>query len=166
MRHVVSVLLENETGALSRVVGLFSQRGYNIESLTVAPTEDKTISRLTVVTLSDDDLMEQITKQLHKLINVVTVSSLSDEQSPIEREILFLKLKAVNRTTRDDVKLLSDIFKAEIVDITSDIITLLYVGTSEQVDRFIKVCGEQSDIIETIRSGVCGIARGSHCLHI
>ena len=161
MRQVISILLENEAGALSRVVGLFSQRGYNIENITAAPTEDKSISRITILTEG-----ERITKQLHKLVNVIKVSSQQDNSCDIvEREILFVKVQAVGHTLREEIKTLCDIFKAEIVDITPELYILQFVNTSFEVDRFLKAVSEQAEVIETVRSGVCGIFRGEHSLH-
>lgn len=166
MRQVISILLENEAGALSRVVGLFSQRGYNIENITAAPTEDKSISRITILTEGDGTVVERITKQLHKLVNVIKVSSQQDNSCDIvEREILFVKVQAVGHTLREEIKTLCDIFKAEIVDITSELYILQFVNTSFEVDRFLKAVSEQAEVIETVRSGVCGIFRGEHSLH-
>ena len=166
MRHVISILIENEAGALSRVVGLFSQRGYNIDSLTVAPTDDETLSRCTILTSGDKSEAEQITKQLHKLVNVIKVSSQQDDSCGIvEREILFVKVQAVGHTQREEIKTLCDIFKAEIVDITPELYILQFVNTSFEVDRFLKAVAEQAEVVETVRSGVCGIFRGEHSLH-
>lgn len=167
MRHIVSILLENQTGALSRVVGLFSQRGYNIETITAAPTEDPSITRITITLFGDSRTIEKITKQLHKLINVIKVSILNeDADGAVEREILFVKLQAVNRDTREEIKFICDIFGSEIVDITPDLLTVQYVNTSSEIDRFLKAISEHSEVIETVRSGVCGIARGGHSLHV
>ncbi|MBO6258625.1 MAG: acetolactate synthase small subunit [Succinivibrio sp.] len=166
MRQIISILLENETGALSRVVGLFSQRGYNIENITAAPTEDNTISRITILTQGDNVSVERITKQLHKLVNVIKVSSLEDDsQGIVEREILFIKVQCIGHTLREEIKNLCDIFKAEIVDVTPELYILQYVNTSAEIDRFLKAIAEQADVIETVRSGVCGIFRGDHALH-
>lgn len=166
MRQIISILLENETGALSRVVGLFSQRGYNIENITAAPTEDNTISRITILTQGDNVSVERITKQLHKLVNVIKVSSLEDDSHGIvEREILFIKVQCIGHTLREEIKNLCDIFKAEIVDVTPELYILQYVNTSAEIDRFLKAIAEQADVIETVRSGVCGIFRGDHALH-
>mgnify|MGYP003392174247 CR=1 FL=1 len=163
MRQVISILLENEAGALSRVVGLFSQRGYNIENITAAPTEDKSISRITILTEGDGTVVERITK---KLVNVIKVSSQQDNSCDIvEREILFVKVQAVGHTLREEIKTLCDIFKAEIVDITPELYILQFVNTSFEVDRFLKAVSEQAEVIETVRSGVCGIFRGEHSLH-
>ena len=164
MRHLISVLLENESGALSRVVGLFSQRGYNIETLTVAPTEDPTLSRMTIVTLGDERVIEQITKQLHKLVDVLKVSDIT-EGSHIEREIMLVKSRANTPDARDEVKRLSEIFRGQIVDVTPDLYTVQLVGTSDKLDAFIGTLKQATEIVEVVRSGVCGIARGERALH-
>ena len=164
MRHLISVLLENESGALSRVVGLFSQRGYNIETLTVAPTEDPTLSRMTIVTLGDERVVEQITKQLHKLVDVLKVSDIT-EGSHIEREIMLVKSRANTPDTRDEVKRLAEIFRGQIVDVTPDLYTVQLVGTSDKLDAFIGTLRQATEIVEVVRSGVCGIARGERALH-
>ncbi len=166
MRQIISILLENESGALSRVVGLFSQRGYNIENITAAPTEDNTISRITILTKGDGTIVERITKQLHKLVNVIKVSSHEENSVDIVgREILFVKVKAIGHTQREEIKTLCDIFGAKIVDITQDQYILQFVESSLEVDRFLKAVGEQAEVVETVRSGVCGIFRGEHSLH-
>ncbi len=165
MRQIISILLENEIGALSRVVGLFSQRGYNIETITAAPTEDNSLSRITILTEGDNVVVERITKQLHKLVNVIKVSSIADDQSIVEREILFVKVQALGHALREELKTLCDIFKAEIVDLTPELFIIQYVNTSSEVDRFLKAVSEEADVIETVRSGVCGIFRGDHSLH-
>ncbi|WP_295483797.1 acetolactate synthase small subunit [uncultured Succinatimonas sp.] len=165
MRHIVSILLENQTGALSRIVGLFSQRGYNIETITAAPTEDKDITRLNIVTYGDAVHIEHITKQLHRLINVIKVTCLDEcESGVVEREILFVKVQAIGRGVREEIKFLCDVFKAEVVDLTPEIMTLQYVNTSSELDRFLNAVTELTDVIETVRSGVCGISRGEHAL--
>ncbi|MFC3911973.1 acetolactate synthase small subunit [Pseudaeromonas sharmana] len=164
MRHLISVLLENESGALSRVIGLFSQRGYNIETLTVAPTEDPTLSRMTIVTLGDERVIEQITKQLHKLVDVLKVSDIT-EGSHIEREIMLVKSRANTPDARDEVKRLSEIFRGQIVDVTPDLYTVQLVGTSDKLDAFIGTLRQATEIVEVVRSGVCGIARGERALH-
>lgn len=165
MRQIISILLENEIGALSRVVGLFSQRGYNITAITAAPTEDNTLSRITILTEGDNVVAERITKQLHKLVNVIKVSSIADDNAMVEREILFVKVQALGHNVREELKTLCDIFKAEIVDLTPEIFIVQYVNTSSEVDRFLKAISSESDVIETVRSGVCGIFRGDHSLH-
>ncbi len=167
MRNIISVLLENQSGALSRVVGLFSQRGYNIETITAAPTEDPTISRITILTQGDSRTVEHITKQLHKLINVIKVSILNENaEGAVEREIVFVKVQAINRTARDELAGLCTIFEAQIVDVTPALYTMLFVNTSSEIDRFLKAVSETAEVIETVRSGVCGIARGDHALHV
>ena len=157
MRHIISVLLENEPGALSRVVGLFSARGYNIETLTVAPTEDASLSRMTIVTTGSDDVIEQITKNLNKLIEVVKLVDLS-ESAHIERELMLVKVKATG-AQRAEVKRTTDIFRGQIVDVTSSVYTVQLAGTSDKLDSFIQAIGTAS-ILEVVRSGVTGIARG------
>lgn len=163
MRRIVSVLMENEPGALSRVVGLFSQRGYNIESLTVAPTEDATLSRLTLVTVGNDHKIEQVTKNLNKLIDVVKLVDLT-EGSHIERELLLVKVRATG-AQRDEVKRSVDIFRGQIVDVTSNMYTVQVAGTSEKLDAFLQALGEHT-IVEVVRSGVSGIARGEKVLSV
>ncbi|MBN8430362.1 MULTISPECIES: acetolactate synthase small subunit [Microbulbifer] len=163
MRRIISVLMENEPGALSRVVGLFSQRGYNIESLTVAPTEDSTLSRLTLTTIGDDHKIEQITKNLNKLIDVVKLVDLT-EGSHIERELLLVKVRATG-AQRDEVKRSVDIFRGQIVDVTSNMYTVQVSGTSEKLDAFLQALGEHT-IMEVVRSGVSGIARGEKVLSV
>jgi acetolactate synthase-1/3 small subunit len=161
MRHIIALLLENESGALARVVGLFAQRGYNIDSLTVAATEDPTMSRLTLVTRGDDQVIEQITKQLHKLIEVVKLVDLS-ESAHIERELMMVKVKA-NGEQREEVKRTADIFRAQIIDVSPTTYTIQVVGTSEKLEAFIEaLTGTQ--ILETVRTGVSGISRGEKAL--
>ena len=163
MRHVISILIENEAGALSRVVGLFSQRGYNIDSLTVAPTDDPTLSRCTILTTGEKDEAEQITKQLHKLFCVFRVSALFEEaEGGIEREMVLVKVNTPNRNVRDEVKGLADIFSAKIIDVNAEIFTLEYVGTSSETDNFIQTLCKLAEVVEVVRSGVLGIAKGTH----
>ena len=156
-RHIISMLLENESGALSRVAGLFSARGYNIESLTVAPTEDATLSRLTLVTSGSEDVIEQITKQLNKLVDVVKLVDLT-EGPHIERELLIIKVNA-NGAMRDEVKRLVDIFRGRIIDVTETTYTIELTGTSDKLDAFVQAV-HGAGIVEVVRSGVSGIARG------
>ncbi|GGB49663.1 acetolactate synthase small subunit [Oceanisphaera marina] len=158
MRRIISLLLENESGALSRVVGLFSQRAYNIETLTVAPTEDPTLSRMTIVTTGDERVIEQITKQLNKLVDVLKVSDLS-EGDHIEREIVLVKVRA-DGANRDEVKRTADIFRGQIVDVTPNLYTVQLVGTSDKLDAFIRNMSDTTEVVEVVRSGVCGVARG------
>lgn len=162
MRRIISILMENEPGALSRVVGLFSQRGYNIETLTVAPTEDKTLSRLTLTTYGDDKKIEQITKHLNKLIEVVKLVDLS-EGAHIEREIMLVKIKATG-AQRAEVKRTVDIFRGQIVDVTSSMYTVQLTGTADKLDAFIGAV--EAQVLEVVRSGVSGIARGEKVLSI
>lgn len=162
MRRIISILMENEPGALSRVVGLFSQRGYNIETLTVAPTEDKTLSRLTLTTFGDDKKIEQITKHLNKLIEVVKLVDLS-EGAHIEREIMLVKIKATG-AQRAEVKRTVDIFRGQIVDVTSSMYTVQLTGTADKLDAFIGAV--EAQVLEVVRSGVSGIARGEKVLSI
>lgn len=163
MRSIVSVLMENEPGALSRVVGLFSQRGYNIESLTVSPTDDATLSRLNITTsvVKDSD-REQIEKHLHKLIDVLKVSNVT-ESDHIERELALVKVKA-SGFARAEVKRTADIFRGQIVDVTNSLYTVQLTGTSEKLDAFITAMKDVTDIIEVARSGIVGIARGERAL--
>lgn len=163
MRHIISLLLENEPGALSRVVGLFSQRNYNIESLTVAPTEDPTLSRLTLTTVGQEAVIEQITKNLNKLIEVVKLVDLS-ENPHIERELMLVKVKA-SGLQRAEIKRTADIFRGQIVDVTPTVYTVQLAGTSDKLDSFLEAIGSTA-ILETVRSGVTGIARGEKVLSI
>lgn len=161
MRHVISVLLENEAGALSRVAGLFSARGYNIESLTVAPTEDESLSRMTLVTNGSDEIIEQITKQLNKLVDVVKLLDLT-EGAHIERELLLVKVDAVD-SMREEVKRLVDIFRGRIIDVTNSTYTIELTGPGDKLDAFIEAL-QVTGLIEVVRSGVSGIARGVRAL--
>ncbi|MDH5632712.1 MAG: acetolactate synthase small subunit [Gammaproteobacteria bacterium] len=163
MRHIISVLLENEAGALSRVAGLFSARGYNIESLTVAPTEDPSLSRMTLVTRGSERVIEQITKQLNKLIDVVKLIDLT-EGAHIEREMMLIKVRAVG-DMREEVKRLVDIFRGRIIDVTDKTYTIEMTGDSRKLDSFIQAL-PATDIIETVRSGVSGISRGEKSLRL
>ena len=163
MRHIISILIENEAGALSRVVGLFSARAYNIESLTVAPTEDASLSRITIVAIGTDQIIEQITKQLNKLIDVVKLLDLSDGPH-IEREMVLVKVKSSTMDQREDIKRLSDIFRGHIIDVTTSTYTIELTGSGRKVDSFIEALAEHK-ILETVRSGVSGIARGEKILH-
>lgn len=161
MRHILSVLMENEPGALARVVGLFAQRGYNIETLTVAPTEDATLSRMTLVTKGEDRVIEQITKQLNKLIEVVKVIDLT-EGVHVERELMLIKVKAP-AAAREEIKRSADIFRGQIIDVTPTSYTIQLTGTSDKLDAFIEAL-TGTTIIEVVRSGVSGISRGEKLL--
>lgn len=163
MRRIISVLMENEPGALSRVVGLFSQRGYNIETLTVAPTEDETLSRLTLTTIGDEHKIEQITKNLNKLIDVVKLVDLTEGQH-IEREMMLIKVKATG-AQRAEIKRCVDIFRGQIIDVTSTVYTVQVAGTSDKLDAFVQAVGDAS-ILEVVRSGVSGISRGEKVLSL
>lgn len=163
MRHIISLLMENEAGALSRVAGLFSARAYNIESLTVAPTEDATLSRMTLVTVGSDDVIEQITKQLNKLIEVVKVVDLNDGDH-IERELMLVKVRAVG-ADREELKRLVDIFRGCIIDVTGKSYTIELTGTSIKLDAFLDAM-ERSSILETVRTGASGIGRGERILKL
>ena len=163
MRHIISILLENESGALSRVAGLFSARGYNIESLTVAVTEDPSLSRMTLVTNGSEDILEQITKQLNKLIDVVKVLDLT-EGPHIEREMLLVKVHA-SGDARDELKRMADIFRGRIVDVTAATYTIELTGSADKLDSFITALGS-AKILETVRSGVSAISRGEKSLRL
>ncbi len=163
MRHVIALLVENESGALSRIAGLFSARGYNIESLTVAPTEDPTLSRMTIVTTGSDEVIEQITKQLNKLIDTVKVVDISDAPH-IERELMMVKVRAVG-PDREEMKRLADIFRARIIDVTDTTYVIELTGNQGKLDAFLNAIAP-SLILELVRSGVCGIARGERVLKV
>ena len=163
MRHILSTLIENEAGALSRVTGLFSARGYNIDSLTVQITEDPTMSRMTIVTHGSPDIIEQITKQLNKLVEVVKVIDLS-ESDHIERELMLIKLRATG-AQRAEVKRTSDIFRGQIVDVTQNAYTIQLTGTSDKLDAFIRAM-DDATVLEVVRSGVSGLSRGEKILTI
>ncbi|PWQ99159.1 acetolactate synthase small subunit [Leucothrix pacifica] len=164
MRHVISILMENESGALSRVVGLFSARGYNIESLSVAPTDDDSLSRLTLVTSGSEQIIEQIIKQLNKLIEIVKVSDLSDFKY-IEREMMLLKVEAKHTDAITSIKQVADIFRGKIIDLSNKTFTIEVSGQGEKLDAFLEAMQDQI-IIEVVRSGCIGIARGSNSLKI
>lgn len=163
MRHVISLLIENESGALSRVSGLFSARGYNIESLTVAPTEDTSMSRMTIVTTGSDDIIEQITKQLNKLVEVIKVVDIS-ESAHIERELMLIKVRATGKD-RDEMKRMADIFRARIIDVTETSYVVELTGNQAKLDAFVGALGGEL-ILETVRSGICGIGRGDRVLKV
>lgn len=163
MRHVISLLIENESGALSRVSGLFSARGYNIESLTVAPTEDDSLSRMTIITCGSDAVIEQITKQLNKLVDVVKVADLS-EAAHIERELMLVKVRAEN-SAREEMKRMAEIFRGRIVDVTSCSYVIELTGNQRRLDAFLAALPEDV-VLETVRSGICGISRGERSLQL
>ena len=161
-RHTLSLLLENEAGALSRVSGLFSARAYNIESLTVAPTEDPSVSRMTVVTTGSPQIIEQITKQLNKLVDVIRLVDLN-EGPHIERELMLIKVRAAGGEQREEMKRLVDIFNGKIVDVTESVFTVEVIGDGQALDSFIEVC-TPNRILEVVRSGALGILRGNKAL--
>ena len=163
MRHIISLLMENESGALSRVAGLFSARGYNIESLTVAPTEDATLSRMTIVTVGSEDVIEQIIKQLNKLVDVVKVLDLT-EGSHIERELMLVKVRAAGKD-REELKRMADIFRGRIIDVADLTYTIELTGTGTKLDAFLEAIDE-SAILETVRTGASGIGRGDRILKV
>jgi acetolactate synthase-1/3 small subunit len=163
MRHIISVLLENEPGALCRVAGLFSARGYNIESLSVAPTEDPSMSRMTLITHGNDEIIQQITKQLNKLVDVVKLLDLTDG-AHVEREMMLIKIRAVGQE-REEIKRLSDIFRGRILDVTGTTYMVELTGNGEKLDAFIDAVGGKS-ILEVVRSGSMGIGRGGKGLRV
>ncbi len=164
MRHIISLLMENEAGALSRVAGLFSARGYNIESLSVAPTEDPTLSRMTIVTIGSDEVVEQVTKQLNKLIEVVKIIDLNDGNH-IERELMLVKVRAAGSSDREEIKRLAEIFRGCIIDVTDKSYTIELTGTSSKLDAFLEAV-ERSAVLETVRTGASGIGRGEWTLKV
>lgn len=164
MRHIISILIENEAGALSRVAGLFSARAYNIESLTVAPTEDPSLSRMTIVTSGTDRVIDQIIKQLNKLIDIVKLIDLTDG-AHIEREMLLLKVQAESEEQQQQIRRLLEVFAGHLIDHTSTTMTIQLTETGEQIDSFIWALADFT-ILETVRSGVSGIARGDNYLQV
>jgi acetolactate synthase-1/3 small subunit len=163
MRHIISILIENEAGALSRVSGLFSARAFNIESLTVAATEDPSLSRMTIVSSGSDSVIEQITKQLNKLIDVVKVVDLS-ESAHIERELMLVKVRATGRE-REEMKRVADIFRGRIVDVTDSTYVIELTGDCSKLDAFLGAINRDF-VLETVRTGVCGIGRGDRILKV
>ena len=162
-KHIIAVLMENEAGALSRVVGLFSARGYNIESLTVAPTEDDSLSRMTIQTKGAEDVIEQITKHLNRLIEVVKVVDLT-EGPYIERELMIVKVRAVGKE-REEIKRTCDIFRGQIIDVTDKSYTLQLTGDQGKNDAFLNAI-DKAAILETVRTGASGIGRGERVLRV
>lgn len=163
MRHILSVLMENESGALARLVGLFAQRGYNIDSLNVAPTDDVTLSRLTLVTSGDEQIIEQITKQLNKLVEVVKVVDLT-EGSHVERGLMMVKVRA-SGAQREEVKRSADIFRAQIIDVTPSTYTIMVTGDEEKLSAYLDAL-TGTTILEVARTGVSGVARGEKVLSL
>ena len=163
MRHILSLLVENEAGALSRISGLFSARGFNIESLTVAPTEDATVSRMTIVTSGSDAIIEQITKHLNRLVDVIKVVDLNESEH-IQRELMLVKVKAVD-SLREELVRLSDIFRGRIIDVSENSYTIEVTGDGDKLDAFLKAVKTEL-ILETVRTGVSGIARGEKAVRV
>ena len=163
MKHIISLLMENEAGALSRVAGLFSARAYNIESLTVAPTEDATLSRMTIVTSGSDEVIEQIIKQLNKLVDVVKVLDLNDGRY-IERELMLVKVKATG-PFRDEMKRMCDIFRGRIIDVADGSYTIELTGSGSKLDAFLESL-DKAAILDTVRTGASGIGRGDRILKL
>ncbi len=163
MRHILSILMENESGAMSRVVGLFSARDYNIDSLSVAATEDKTLSRMTIVTHGDETVIEQITKQLNKLVEVVKVVDLNESRF-VERELMLVKVRAVGKE-RDEFLRLTEIYRGSVVDVTDKSYTIEITGSTDKLDSFLETIGK-TPILETVRTGAAGIGRGERILRI
>jgi len=165
MRRILAILMENEPGSLSRIVGLFSQRAFNIESLTVAPTEDASLSRMTIATKGDDKILEQIVKQVNKLIDVIKITDITDRKH-LERELLLVKVVALSDKSRTEVKRITDIFRGAIVDIGKQIYTIQLTGDADKLNAFIDALRNETEIIESVRSGCVGIARGEKALRI
>ncbi len=165
MQAVLSILLENESGSLSRIVGLFSQRAFNIESLTVAAVGDNSVSRITIATNGDQQVIEQIIKQVNKLVDVLKISELS-KASHIESELMFVKLSATTPALREEIVRTTEIFRGQIVDSTSQLYTVQLTGKKAKLNAFLRSIKRQSDIIEVVRSGCVAIARGERSLRI
>lgn len=163
MRHIIAILLENEAGALARVVALFAARGYNIETLNVAPTEDPTLSRMTIVTTGSEEIIEQITKHLNRLIEIVKIVDLTDG-SYVEREMMLIKVRAVGRE-REEIKRTTDIFRGSIIDVSDRSYTIELTGDKTKLDAFIESI-DRNAILETVRSGGSGIGRGERILKL
>jgi acetolactate synthase-1/3 small subunit len=163
VRHILSLLVENEAGALSRIAGLFSARAFNIESLTVAPTEDASVSRMTVVTSGSDQIIEQIHKQLNKLVDVIKVVDLS-ESAHIERELMLIKVQAKGEA-REEIKRMTDIFRGRIIDVTDNTYTIEVTGDGAKLGAFLQAL-DTRQILEVVRTGVSGIARGDKAIRL
>jgi acetolactate synthase I/III small subunit len=165
MRRILAILMENEPGSLSRIVGLFSQRAFNIESLTVAPTDDNSLSRMTIATKGDDKVLEQIVKQVNKLIDVIKITDITDRKH-IERELLLVKVAAMNDKSRTEVTRITDIFRGNIIDIGKQVYTVQLTGDADKLNAFINALQNETEIIESARSGCVGMARGDQALRI
>ena len=160
MRHVISLLIENEAGALSRVSGLFSARGYNIESLTVAPTEDTSLSRMTIVTSGSDDVVEQITKQLNKLVEVIKIVELED--TAVRREMILIKLKA-DPVARSQIIDIVQLFRGKTVDVHNDSMVIEATGSPDKLEALLEMLRPYG-VRELVQSGLVALARGSKSL--
>ena len=158
MRYILSILIENEPGALARIVGLFAQRGFNIETVTAAPTEDPTMSRMTIKSTGDEHVLEQIQKQLHKLIDVYRVTDLT-EGPHIERELVLIKVAAKGAEAREEIKRCADIFRGSIVDVKATQYIVQLAGTTEKIESFLTAIRESCEILEVVRSGIVGMSR-------
>ncbi len=165
MRRILAILMENEPGSLSRIVGLFSQRAFNIESLTVAPTDDNSLSRMTIATKGDDKVLEQIVKQVNKLIDVIKITDITDRKH-IERELLLVKVAALNDKSRTEVARITDIFRGNIIDIGKQVYTVQLTGDADKLNAFINALQNETEIIESARSGCVGMARGDQALRV
>lgn len=165
MRRIFSILMENAPGALSRIIGVFSQRGYNVDSICVAPTSDESLSRLTIITQADDKVAEQILKQINKLIDVLKVQELTDA-GHVERELMLIKVATRTEIARSEVKRNVDIFRGRVLDVTSQHYTIEITGTSDKLTAFADVMRECADITESARTGVCGLSRGDRALRV
>jgi len=165
MRRILAILLENEPGSLSRIVGLFSQRAFNIESLTVSPTDEPSLSRITIATSGDDQVLEQIIKQVNKLVDVIKISDLT-ERKHIERELMLIKVLAMNDKSRTEVKRITDIFRGSILDIGKQVYTIQLTGDADKLTAFIEIIANETEVIEVVRSGCVGIARGEKALRV
>lgn len=157
MRHTISVLVENKSGVLARVAGLFSGRGYNIDSLNVAETEDPSVSRMTIVARGDDRILEQITKQLNRLVDVIKVSDLTTEEH-VERELVLIKVSAQAKN-RSEIIQIADIFRANIVDVSHESLVISVTGDEDKVNALISMLRPYG-IREIARSGKVVVTRG------
>lgn len=162
MQHTISVLMNNHFGVLSRVSGLFSGRGFNIESLNVAETSDPNISRMTIVTIGDDSKIEQITKQLNKLVDVIKVMDLTQENF-VNRELVLIKMNAETRV-REEILRIVDLFRAKVVDVSHSTYTIEITGDEGKIKSFIELLTPLG-IKEVVRSGRIAIGRGNKSLN-
>jgi acetolactate synthase I/III small subunit len=157
MKHTLSVLVENKPGVLTRVAGLFARRGFNIDSLVVAETENPAVSRMTITVNEQDHPMEQVTKQLHKLINVIKITSL-DPAGSVERELLLIKVRA-DAQSRSEIMQIVEIFRAKIIDVNSEVLLIEMTGTREKVSAFMDLLGPFG-VVELMRTGRVAMSRG------